>query len=197
MASHKVVQLGVEDVVREGLADGKTQPEILEDVNMELVVRHDRKKGKPPSVSRAALERYLASLPEGTVAALHGANIAEANAALALDFSKRFTERMETIARWLEQADTAERTMEANGETVKLGADWHARKAMMSEERRWMQLYVDIMERLYNAQQVRDFQESVMEVLREAEPKLAQAVAAKLQAKQIGRASAILGGFGA
>jgi hypothetical protein len=40
---------------------------------------------------------------------------------------------------------------------------------MMSEERRWLQLYADLMERIYNAEQVKLFQASVIEALREAD----------------------------
>jgi hypothetical protein len=191
---HKVVKLQVEDVVREGLADGKTYPEILDDVNGELAVRHDGKKGAPPKVSSSALERYIASLPEGTVPALHSPDVASANARLALDFEQRFQARMHTLGEWLTEVDTARLTMQKDGVTIDLGPDWQARKAMMSEERRWLQLFVDLMERLYNAQQVQMFQEAVMEELREADPELAQRVVARLQAKVTTRAAALLGG---
>lgn len=194
MASqHKVAKFGLEEVVREGLVDGKRQADILEDLNTELVIQHGRKKGKPPSISKAALERYLASIPEGTVAALHGSGLAAENASIALDFATRFRKRMATLEGWLADVDAAERTMTVDGKEVNLGPDWQARKAMMSEERRWMQLYVDLMERLYNAEQVQQFQEAVMEVIREADPETAQKVARALQSKRQLRAAAILG----
>lgn len=198
MASpHKVVKLQVDDVVREGLADGKTYAEVLDDVNGELAVRHGGKRGRPPTVSLSALERYIGSLGEGAAPALHSREVAEANARIVLDFEARFQKRMATLDTWLEEVETAGRSMQVNGATVDLGPDYSARKAMMSEERRWMELFVDLMERLYNAQQVQQFQDSVMEVLRDADPKLAQEVAARMQAKVTTRAAAILGGIAA
>jgi hypothetical protein len=196
----KIVKLGVEDVVREGLVDGLTHPEIIEAVNTELAIRHGSgqgKKGAPPSISKGALDRYLAALPEDAAAAVHKQEVAAANAAMALDFEQRFRSRMNTLNDWLEEVSNAERTMEVNGAKVNLGPDWSARKAMMSEERRWMQLYVDLMERLYNAQQVQLFQEAVMEAIRDESPEAAARIAQSLQAKVQTRAAAILGGVAA
>jgi hypothetical protein len=191
--SHKIVQFELTEVVREGLVDGKTQDAILEDLNTELVIRHDKKKGKPPSISKAALERYLSSIPEQTVAALHGSRLATANAELALDFGARFKERMVTLDTWLTEVSEAHRYITVNNEQVDLGPDWQARKAMMSEERRWLQLYADLMERIYNAEQVRLFQASVIDALREADPEIARKVEQALRDATEKRAAALLG----
>jgi 3-dehydroquinate synthetase len=194
---HKIVKLGLEEVVREGLVDGRSQPEILEELNTELVVRHDRKKGDPPRVSKAALERYLASLPEDTAAVVHRQEVAESNARMALDFGKRFRERMGTLDKWVEEVDGAHQYMTVDGKKVDLGPDWSARKSMMSEERRWMQLYADLMERIYNAAQVQEFQETVMEAIRDVEPEVAAKIAERLQERTANRAQAILGSLAA
>lgn len=194
MASpHKIVKLDLTEVVREGLVDGKTQADILDDLNTELAIRHDAKPGKPPTIAKASLERYLAAMPEGTVAALHGSDVATKNAAMALDFGHRFKERMTTLDTWLTEVSDSKRTVTIGDNQVDLGPDWQARKAMMSEERRWLQLYADLMERIYNAEQVRLFQAAVIEALREADAEVAQKVEKALRDATEKRAAALLG----
>lgn len=71
--------------------------------------------------------------------------------------------------------------------------DWHARKAMASEMRRLLATYTDLMQRVHDAEEVKAFQESLVDAIREASPDVAAAVIAKLRERQSIRKAAILG----
>jgi hypothetical protein len=54
-------------------------------------------------------------------------------------------------------------------------------------------VYTDLMQRVHDAEEVKAFQESVQDAIREASPEVAAAVIAKLRERQSIRKAALLG----
>ena len=188
MAQPKIIALGLEDLVVDARGRGRSLQQIADELNAEL-----QRRDVAARVSKKSVERYLATLDEATVPAAHAPQAAEANAVIAIAFGDRLTRLDHLLARWLEEAETATTTVQvgygdnASHETV---PDWRARTSVAREMRELLKVYADLMQRIHDAEQVRAFQESVVEAIREASPEAATAVLEKLRARQsIARAS--------
>lgn len=175
---NRIVQLEVEDVVKAGLENGHTQPRILEDLNTELALRHADAPGKPPTVSKAALERYVRALKKETAVALHRPAAAKKQASQAIDLMARLNQRMAKMDEWLAEVEELN-LVDKDGNV--LGSDWHARISVIAEDRKLIETYAGLLERVYNTVQIRQFQATVMEAIAEADPETAQKITLKLR----------------
>ncbi len=203
----KIVQLGLEDVVRQARLDGKNIDDAVNDCNQTLLDRGQ----DDTSVSSSAANRYWASLPAHVVPAAHEPQRAAENATLAISILPRLEMLDGLLQQWLTEAAAAGKPVwgvlwdpvankpvnndeNAHVECVELyTADWHARGTMAREMREFLKVVADLMERVYDADQVAAFQQAVMDAIREADPNTALHVTQLLQERRTRRAAAILG----
>lgn len=192
MAHGKVVKYELEDLVLGLRRQGRNREQIAEACNQALDDR-DIDDDLHPS----AIDRYIASLDRESVPEVHRPQAAAKVArVLRVDVIDRMNSLDELLAGWLDEAKSAEKTVQVGyGETATYETvpDWHARAAMSREMREHVRAVGELLERVYNAEQVQAFQESVTEAIREASPETAQAVLAKLRDRQSLRARALLG----
>lgn len=189
----KVVALGLERDVLKMREQGRTGKEIVAALNRKLARQH-KGGGKPQTVSKAALERYIRQLTAATVPAVHEPQAAQENAAMLLDFGKRFGDLDKKLWGWVEEAENArEIKVSATGESIDAGPNWQARIGVSREIQRQLGMFADVMERVYNAEQVADFQQAVVEAIREADPEVAGRVVEKMRERRSIRAAALLG----
>jgi hypothetical protein len=108
------------------------------------------------------VERYLAAVTEETVAVNHRPQYAEENAELGIDIAQRLRDALVKLDSWRDEA-------EAPG---KHGPNWPARLGVIREAREHTRLYADLLDRVYNVEQVAAFQRAVMRVLEKQTPAL-------------------------
>jgi hypothetical protein len=195
MAQPKIIALGLEDLVVDARGRGRSLSQIADECNAALAERVPL--GTPAStVSKESVKRYLATLDRATVAPAHAPQAAEANALVSIEFGRRLTTLDKLLARWLTEADEAERTVQVGmGDTATFETipDWQARTGIAREMRELLKVYADLMQRIHDAQQVAAFQQSVVEAIREASPEVAASVVAKLRERQSIQRAALLG----
>lgn len=192
MAQPKIIALGLEDLVVQARGRGRSLQQITDELNAELAERGDT----TARVSKKSVERYLATLDQATVPAAHTPQAAEANAVVAIAFGQRLTRLDQLLAQWLDEAQEATKTVQVGyGDTATFDVvpDWQARTSVAKEMRELLKVYADLMGRIHDAQQVKAFQESVVEAIKEASPEVATAVLTKLRSRQSIQRAAMLG----
>lgn len=145
------------------------------------------------TIGKRALETYLAKLPATTVAVIHDPDTTEVVREQVSAFADQFAKLNTLTNTWLDEAGKARITAFNDHGTVDLGPDWNARAKIAKELREQLKLMGDTMERIYNAEQVKLFQDSVLESISEASPEVAQAIRTKLREKTEVRKAALLG----
>lgn len=176
MAVSKIVKYGLEELVidmRNGIGARGAIVDACNDVLRERNVT-DR-------ISLGSVRRYLRSLDEEIVAVAHQPRHTERAVGLTLDFAGQFNDLNAKLRRWVEEADT------------RPDPNWAERIAMARELRAHLELFVDVMEKLYNAEQARLFQQTVLAVIEEASPEMASDITRRLIESQGLRVRAILG----
>jgi hypothetical protein len=187
----KIMELQLEQTVVDARAAGKALDGIVVLCNQDLA-----RRGVEQTVSKSTLKRYLARLAPGTVAAAHEPTAARANAHVAIAFAERLNRLDQLLGMWLEEAVDAQQPVtvgSGDSATVEMVPDWRARGIMAREMRGLLGTYTDLMQRVHDAEEVKAFQESVLDAIREADPNVAAAVIAKLRERQSIRKAAILG----
>lgn len=207
----KIVRYGLQEQAVALRAASMSAQQIAEQLNDELA--HQDIKD---TVTSKAVERFFATLDRATIPEAHQPRVAEQNATLAFDVAKNLELLDGHLTRWIVEADKACQIVkgvvwdENAGEVVSerftqsddydggpvvpvLVADWNARGTASRELREASKVVADLLQRVYDAQQVQAFQESIMEVLEEADPDVAHKVIAKLKEKQTIRRAALLG----
>lgn len=173
----KIVQLDLEKHALKLREQGKTVRQIAE----ALTTRSGQ------SISHAAVERYLATLDRESVPPAHRPQVAEQNAALAINVGGDLQELATTLRRWFDEAQDArlfqivplEATdQDPNPEPLKIdiGPDWRVRLSTSREFRETLKFAADVLERIYNAEQIREFQLAVLEAVQEADPATARRI---------------------
>lgn len=192
MAQPKIIALGLEDLVVDARGRGRSLSQIADELNAELAARGDT----TATVSKESVKRYLATLDRATVPAAHTPQAAQANALVSIEFGRRLQTLDRLVASWLDEAHTAEKTVQigyGDTSTFETVPDWQARTSVAREMRELLKVYADLMQRIHDAEQVRAFQESVVEAISEASPEVAAAVLSKLRGRQSIQRAALLG----
>lgn len=187
----KVVKLGLEEVVLSSRERGRSLAQIAADCNAAL--RAQRSKD---TVSKPAVERYLATLDKASVAPAHQPQLAERNARTAIDFAGDLHGLRDKVSGWLEEADTATRTvMVGYGESAytEIEPHWDARTKVAREFRELLKLYADVMERVANAQHVQEFQRIIFDAIKDADAETANKILASLRKVREARQAGMLG----
>ena len=164
---------------------GRTNEQILQAVNTHLA--------GADVVSMASLNRFIASLPEKAVAVVHDPDTTKVVQAQVSSFAEQFEKLNRITHAWLDEAEHARQQGMTDHGPVDLGPDWNARTKVARELREQIKLMGETMERIYNAEQVKLFQESVLEAVSEASPEVAQSIREKLRARTEIRRAALLG----
>lgn len=110
----------------------------------------------------------------------------------ARDHASELAEGMQDAIELLD-TDTAAQLRDWIRPVTVLVPDWQARTSVSREMREHLKAYADLMARIFDAQQVQAFQQSVVEAIEEASPEVAHLVLAKLQSKQSIQRAALLG----
>lgn len=218
MAQPKVIKYELEGLVLGLREKGRSNEQMAEACSAELAAR-----GIRDSLTKKAVERYLATLDRASVAPAHAPAAAAANATLAVDVAHNLQLLDGTLRRWLDEAEKAVTPMRgvlwdpyaqkpADAGGVRRAArdeewgedlmaqvvdvfvpDWQARLGTAKELRQHAEAVANILQRVHDAEQVQAFQEAVMEAIGEASPDVAAAVIGKLRDKQQVRRAALLG----
>jgi hypothetical protein len=201
----KILDLGLEDMVLASRSEGEGLDRTVVRCNQDLA-----RRGVEQTVSKSTVKRYLASLDKATVPVAHQPQVAQQNAAVAIAFADRLNVLDAKLGRWLDEAERAYTPMhgvlydQSSGEVMDasqarqllrdesisgplvkvLIVDWQARLGAAREMRGLLGTYTDLMQRVHDAEEVKAFQESVLDAIREASPDVAAAVLAKLRERQ-------------
>ena len=173
MAISKIVRLGLEEMVLKGRENG-------DDLNAHLATL-----GLPDRVSLASLTRYLASLAPAAAPAMHQPQIAPRMAEVALNVGGRAEQALATLDEYLTIAQ---------GELDQNGQHNHAAIiGYIAESRKQVKLFVDLMDKLYSAQRIAIFQQTVLDAIEEADPEAAAKIRENLRRHHEIRRASLLG----
>jgi hypothetical protein len=164
---------------------GRTNAEIHEALTTHLA-------GKD-TISLRSVDTYVRTLPATTVAVIHDPDTTIEVREQVSGFADQFAKLNRITNDWLDEAEKARMFGVNDHGTVDLGPDWNARTKVAKELREQLKLMGDTMERIYNAEQVKLFQDSVLETISEVSPEVAQAIRNKLRSKTEIRKAALLG----
>lgn len=191
----RIIQLGLEKTVIRERAKHHSMEKIVATLNRQLDKRRSagEKVGGPIPVN--TLGRYLRSLDAASAPALHTVEVVQANTRLSINFGDQFLELNATMNVWLEEAKTARKMVAVAGVGVEdAGPDWDARVKTATALQRNLDSYADLLERIFDADQVRMFREEVLTAISEESPECARRIQARLQARQSVRIAALTGG---
>lgn len=184
---HRITQLGYEQKVADMLEAGEIGEDILESINEDIARRIEEGERIPGGeVSRSAYQRYIATLRKDVMARVHEPKMAREVSEKSLDVITRVRKTIDHLDELMEDAL-------AEQDVFSGGRNWTAIIGVIQEARRQSTLYVDVMEKVYNAQQIATFQEVVMDAIREVDPEVARAIQRKLREKLDMRKAALLG----
>jgi hypothetical protein len=159
----------------------------------EVLARLNAKLNGKDTIGKATLERFFTNLPAASAPVVHNPQVGEIVQAQVMSFGEQFEKLNRMTVEWLDEAETSRLTGVNDHGTVDLGPDWNARTKVAKELREQIKLMADTLERIYNAEQVKLFQESVLEAIGEASPEVAQAVRDRLRERTEIRKAALLG----
>lgn len=183
----RIVHLGYEDLVLKMRQKGKTGAEILIALNAEQAKRIAKgEKVGAAKISKSALMRYIATLPAATAAVVHdpkGGGV----------ILKQSINVMQRIADTVARIDDLMPEALAELDPFTQHRNWAAITALMKESRQQSEFYANVLEKVYNAEQIKLFQESVLEAIQEASPEVARIVRDKMREKTSIRRAALLG----
>lgn len=151
-------------------------------------------EGKKDRISKSTLERFFSTLPRAVVVQAHKPEVAESVARHAIDFAGQLSQVNEKVVQWLDEAEHANKWgVDSNGNAVELGPDFQSRVMVARELRGQLTLYADMLEKVFNAEQIKLFQEAVLEAIAEADPEVARKVRDKLRERTEMRRAALFG----
>jgi hypothetical protein len=179
----KIVQLGLERQAIAARNAGMTGREARDRLNAIL-----KRRGEVKSVTDRAVERYWATLDGASIAPSHQPQLAERNADLAINIGGNLSELSECVRGWFEEAKEARVTRVVKGndepEAVDCGPDWPVRLNTAREFRKLLRFSADILERIYNIENIRVFQETVLEAVGEASPEVQREIKRRFEGKR-------------
>lgn len=193
MARSRIITLELENDVMRLREDRVNIDDITAELNVRLSDRWDG-KGECPTVSKAAVHRYMIKLDKATVPAVHEPGVARANAMRAVNLGADMQDLHEKLKTWMGEAENAKIVFtDKDGNVVSEQIDWKARTGVAQQMINSTKLYADLLERIYAADQVRQFQESVLQAIEQADPATAVRVRDALRGKRSIRQAALLG----
>jgi hypothetical protein len=175
----KIVQHQLEKQALAARNKGRTADETAKELTGTL-----RKRGVKEGLSRTAVERYWASLDEESLPPAHRPQVAEQNAALAVNVAGDLQVLAATVKEWFEEAKTARKYLPTDDGLMDVGADWQARTGASREFREALRFAADVMERVYNIENIRVFQETVLEAVGEASPEVQREIKRRFEGKR-------------
>jgi hypothetical protein len=182
----KIVQQKLEDKALEGRNEGLTAQATADRLNAIL-----KRRGVVETVSKRTVDRYWTILDRASIAPAHQPQNAEQNAALAINVGVDL-QQLATVARgWFAEAEEARRTVlppiteeNPHPEPIDLGPDWQVRLSAAREFRETLKFAADVLERIYNAEQIQVFQATVLECVAAADPVVASEIRRRLAERQ-------------
>lgn len=139
------------------------------------------------------VDAYVAKLPAKTIAVIHDPDTTREVTKQVESFGDQFADLNRIVRDWLNDVKDARVKIVTDHGVQDGGPDWNSRVKVAKELREQIKLIADVMERIYNAEQIKLFQESVLEAVGEASPEVAQAIRDKLRERTEIRRAALLG----
>jgi hypothetical protein len=186
----KIVQQKLEDKALQGRNEGLSAQATADRLNAVL-----KRRGAGETVSERTVDRYWTILDRTTIAPAHQPQNAEQNAALAINVGGDLQRLAATLRAWFEEAQEARVYQFLYPEAEKdepapeplridLGPDWKVRLDTSREFRETLKFAADVLERIYNAEQIQVFQATVMECVAAADPVVASEIRRRLGERQ-------------
>lgn len=182
----KIVQQKLEDKALQGRNEGLSAQATADRLNAIL-----KRRGAGETVSERTVDRYWTILDRTTIAPAHQPQNAEQNAALAINVGGDLQQLATVVRGWFAEAEQARRVVvrpiteeNPNPEPVDLGPDWQVRLSTAREFRETLKFAADVLERIYNAEQIQVFQAAVMECVAAADPMVASEIRRRLGERQ-------------
>lgn len=171
--------------------EGASAEEIRHRLNMILEA-----KGSDDRITdRRTIVRFMVKIPSTALA--HRADIAEKGVVRTVNVMDKTVTMIERLEGWVVEAERQGMGLDADGnpltdedgEPITPEPNWYARLGTTRELRNQLQFYADIMERLWNAEQIQQFQETVMSVIADVDPEVAAEIRKRLQEREAIRRS--------
>jgi hypothetical protein len=182
----KIVQQKLEDKALQGRSQGLSAQATADSLNEIL-----RRRGSSETISQKAVERYFARRDRASIAPPHQPQNAEQNAALAINVGADLQQLATVVSGWFAEAEQARRTVlpdatdeNQSPEPIDLGPDWQVRLSAAREFRETLKFAADVLERIYNAEQIQVFQAAVMKCVAAADPVVASEIRRRLSERQ-------------
>jgi hypothetical protein len=147
-------------------------------------------------ITLAQYNRWLKKLDKESIGPAHRSKVVERNVALGVNITGRLEAALERLDTWLPIAESeGDQVMcpECEHEFDGGPRDWRARLGVLKEMREHVKLYSELLERVYDMQNVAEFQGTVLAAIEEADPATAQRVREGLAKKHEVRRAALLG----
>jgi hypothetical protein len=176
----KIVALELEEQALAGRNAGKTLDELRDRLNALL-----KKRGSREAVTVRAIERYWATLDRASVVPAHQPQLAERNADVGMKLGREIQQLHHKLHRWLDEAEDAKSaTYDSDGSVISEDVDWRARTSVAREFRETLRFTAEMLERIYNVEQIRVFQQTVLETIGDVSPEMQRDVKRRFEANQ-------------
>jgi hypothetical protein len=176
----RIIALGLEHDALALRNGGKTADQATAHLNETLALR-----GAGDQVARSVVERYWASLDKESIAPAHRPQVAEENARVGVTIGSDLQSLRDEIAQWMQEASNAKSFVYGkDGAVVAEDINWSARTSVAREFRETLKFTADVFERIYNMENIRIFQQTVLETIAEASPELQREVKRRFEANQ-------------
>jgi hypothetical protein len=168
----KLARHRLEQYVLDLRDEGKTVDEVMEAVNVAL--------DGDDTISKPTIERFLAARAGRATPALHDPAVANTMVERTVTFAEQFAHLNGTVSQWL-----AEVQEESREDTTGTGTppNWAARIGVARELREQLKMLAAVLDRVYDAEQIKLFQETVLDVIAEASPDMATEIRDRLAAR--------------
>ena len=173
----KIVQQKLEDKALEGRNEGLSAQATADRLNTIL-----KRRGAIETVTERTVDRYWTILDRASIAPAHQPQNAQQNAALAINVGGDLQRLCVVLGRWFDEAQQARKP--ATAEDPDPGPDWQVRLNTSREFRETLKFAADILERIYNAEQIQVFQATVLECVAAADPTVASEIRRRLGERQ-------------
>lgn len=176
----KIVQLKLEKQALGLRNAGKTLDEAADALNATL----SRREGGE-TVTAKAVQRYWASLDQESIVPAHRPQVAARNADMGMNLGGDIHDLHDKLKAWLEQAEDAKSYVyDKDGVLVGEDIDWRARTSVAREFRETLKFTAEMLERIYNVEQIKVFQQTVLETIAEASPELQGEIKRRFEVNQ-------------
>lgn len=130
-------------------------------------------------ISYKAVQRFLAGVEVEAAAVAHRPEYAEANAEQSLDIGERVRSTLIKLDGLIRSAEEGEE-----------GPNWYGLASMLRESREHTRLYVELLERVHNAERIAAYQRALRRVLERESPELGRRLDEEFM-RELGRMGAL------